>query len=153
MQGPRRTFGSPTCGSKIDVESDGTVTKTLTLTYKNPQEYFLEKGTNLKLNGVFRDWLRVYVPKGSELLEAKGFETGQKTSEDLGKTVFEGFFTVTPLNVRTITLRYKLPMKMKSPYKMLIQKQGGSKNFNYTFKINGKAYPEFLLSADHEFVF
>lgn len=138
---------------KIDVESDGTVTKTLTLTYKNPQEYFLEKGTNLKLNGVFRDWLRVYVPKGSELLEAKGFETGQKTSEDLGKTVFEGFFTVTPLNVRTISLKYKLPMKIKSPYKLLIQKQGGSKDFPYTFKFNGRSIPEYLLSADHEFVF
>lgn len=138
---------------KIDVEGDGTVTKTLTLTYKNPQEYFLEKGTNLKLNGVFRDWLRVYVPKGSELLEAKGFETGQKTSEDLGKTVFEGFFTVTPLNVRTISLKYKLPMKIKSPYKLLIQKQGGSKDFPYTFKFNGRSIPEYLLSADHEFVF
>ena len=138
---------------KIDVGGDGTVTKTLTLTYKNPQEYFVEKGTSLKLNGVFRDWLRVYVPKGSELIEAKGFETGQKTSEDLGKTVFEGFFSVTPLNVRTITLKYKLPIKIKSPYKMLIQKQGGSKNFPYTFKVNGKTYPEFILNADHEFIF
>ena len=138
---------------KIDVAGDGTVTKILTLTYKNPQQYFVEKGTNLKLNGVFRDWLRVYVPQGSQLLEAKGFETGQKTSEDLGKTVFEGFFTVTPLNVRTITLKYKLPIKIKSPYKLLVQKQGGAKNFNYTFKVNDKAYPEFLLTADHEFVF
>ncbi len=138
---------------KIDIGGDGTVTKTLTLTYKNPQQYFVEKGSNLKLNGVFRDWLRVYVPKGSELLEAKGFETGQKTSADLGKTVFEGFFTVTPLNVRTITLRYRLPTKIKSPYRLLIQKQGGAKDFNYTFKVNGKSYPEFLLSADHEFIF
>ncbi len=138
---------------KIDVAGDGTVTKTLTLTYKNPQQYFVEKGTNLKLNGVFRDWLRVYVPQGSQLLEAKGFETGQKTSQDLGKTVFEGFFTVTPLNIRTITLKYQLPTKIKSPYKLLIQKQGGAKDFSYTFKVNGKAYPEFLLSADHEFVF
>ncbi len=138
---------------KIDVGGDGTVTKTLTLTYKNPQQYFVEKGTSLKLNGVFRDWLRVYVPQGSELLEAKGFETGQKTSEDLGKTVFEGFFTVTPLNVRTISLKYKLPMKIKSPYKLLIQKQGGAKDFPYTFKFNGRSIPEYLLSADHEFVF
>lgn len=133
---------------KIEVGLDGSITKTLTLTYKNPQQYFIEKGTNLKLNGIFRDWLRVYVPKGSQLVEAKGFETGQTTGEDLGKTVFEGFFTLTPLNVKTITFKYKLPFKMKSPYKLLIQKQGGAKDFSYTIKINNHTQPETILNSD-----
>ncbi|MBI2008535.1 DUF4012 domain-containing protein [Candidatus Amesbacteria bacterium] len=139
-----------TADQKIDVSGDGTVTKTLTLTYKNPQQYFSEKGTNLKLNGIFRDWLRVYVPKGSRLLESKGFETGDKTSADLDKTVFEGFFTLTPQNVKTITFKYELPDKIKSPYKILIQKQAGSKPFPYNITINGRSHPELLLSADKE---
>lgn len=135
---------------KIDITSDGTTTVTLTLTYKNPQQYFQDAETKLKLNGVFRDWLRVFVPKGSELIEAQGFESGQKTGEDLGKTVFEGFFTLTPLNTRVITLKYKLPFKAKSPHKLLIQKQAGAKDFPYVVTINGKKQPELILSSDRD---
>ncbi len=138
---------------KIEVSSDGSVVKTLTLTYKNPQQFFQDEKTKLKLNGVFRDWLRVYVPKGSELIEAKGFETGQVTGTDLGKTVFEGFFTLTPLNVKTISLKYKLPFKAKAPYSILIQKQAGAKDFPYTITINGRKQPEILLSSDKELLF
>ncbi len=139
-----------TAEQDIKVEGDGAVTKTLTLTYKNPQEFFSDEKGTVKLNGKFRDWLRVYVPKGSELVEAKGFETGQASGEDLGKTVFEGFFTLTPLNVHTITLKYKLPVKIKKPYKLLIQKQAGAKDFPYQITINGHAQPELILDADKE---
>lgn len=138
---------------KIDISGDGTVTKTLTIKYNNPQAYFEDPKTKLRLNGMFRDWLRVYVPRGSKLLKVDGFETGQVVTEDLGKTVFEGFFTLTPLNVRTITLSYQLPDKIKSPYKILIQKQGGSKNFSYNNTVNGKTYPEIILSSDKELVY
>lgn len=138
---------------KIEVSGDGTVTKTLTLTYKNPQQYFVESGTNLKLNGKFRDWLRVYVPRGSKLISVDGFETGDATGEDLGKTVFEGFFTLTPQNTKRITIKYQLPMKIKGTYKMLIQKQGGSKDFPYTISFNGSKQPEVILSSDKELVF
>jgi len=139
-----------TADQKIEVTGDGSVVKTLSLTYKNPQAFFEDKETKLRLNGIFRDWLRVYVPKGSKLLEAKGFETGQTTGEDLDKTVFEGFFTLTPLNTKIITLKYELPIKLKSPYKLLIQKQAGSKNFPYNLTLNGRKHPEILLDMDRE---
>lgn len=132
----------------IEIGSDGVVTKTVTLTYTNPQDTSVKIESGRKLNGLFRDWLRVYVPKGSELLEAKGFETGQAVGEDLGKTVFEGFFTLAPLNVKSISFKYKLPFKVKSPLKLLVQKQGGAKDFIYTTKINGKTKPEVTLDAD-----
>ena len=137
---------------KVDISGDGTPTVDLSLTYKNPQRYFQDEKTKLKLNGVFRDWLRVYVPKGSTLVEAKGFETGQTTGEDQGKTVFEGFFTLTPLNTKVITLKYKLPFKAISPYNLMIQKQGGSKEFPYLITINGRKQPELILSSDKELV-
>ncbi|MEK9200622.1 MAG: hypothetical protein AAB909_01475, partial [Patescibacteria group bacterium] len=133
---------------KIEVAGDGTVTKTLTLTYDNPQEGRVKIESGRSLNGLFRDWVRVYVPKGSELIEAKGFETGQATSEDLGKTVFEGFFTLAPLNTKVISLKYKLPFKLKSPYSLVIQKQAGAKDFPYTTTINNRKQPEIILSAD-----
>jgi len=125
-------------------------TNTLTLTYKNPQHYFEDPKTKLKLNGVFRDWLRVYVPKGSKLIETKGFETGEGSGEDLDKTVIEGFFTLTPLNTKTITIKYKTPVKSKSPYELLIQKQAGSKAFPYEIIINNKKQPEVILDSDKE---
>lgn len=135
---------------KVTVSSDGTSDHTLTLTYKNPQAYFEDPKTKLKLNGVFRDWLRVYIPKGSQLVETTGFETGQATGDDLGKTVFEGFFTLTPLNTKTITLKYKSSAQKTSPYKLLIQKQAGAKDFFYQITVNGKAQPELKLNSDKE---
>lgn len=136
----------------IEISGDGTVTKTLVLTYSNPEGGSVKTEAGRKLNGLFRNWLRVYVPKGSELIEAKGFEVGQATGTDLDKTVFEGFFTLAPLNTKTITFKYKLPFKIKSPYKILVQKQGGAKDFPYNTKINGKSQDEFLLDADKEIV-
>ncbi len=138
---------------KIEVSGDGSVTKTLTLTYSNPQQKAVRITQARNLNGQFRDWLRIYVPKGSELVEAKGFESGQAAGEDLDKTVFEGFFTLSPGNTRQISLKYKLPIKMKSQYKLLIQKQGGTKVFPYTISINGKSKPEVLVNADQDLVF
>lgn len=137
----------------IEVAKDGTVTKTLTLNYTNPQEGSVKIDSGRRLNGLFRDWLRVYVPKGSTLIETKGFETGEAVGEDLGKTTIEGFFTLAPLNVKSITIKYKLPFKMKSTYNMLVQKQGGAKDFIYKTKINGKNFPEFSLKADVENAF
>lgn len=135
---------------KIEISGDGTVTKTLTLTYSNPQTTAVQITKARNLNGMFRDWVRVYVPKGSQLVEAKGYELGQATSEDLNKTVFEGFFTLAPGNTRQISLKYKLPFKAKSPYKLLVQKQGGSKSFPFTLSINGSSRPETLLTGDTE---
>jgi hypothetical protein len=35
---------------------------------------------------------------------------------------------------------------------MLIQKQAGSKDFNYNLKVNGKTQPELLLTGDKELI-
>ena len=59
---------------EINVAGDGTITKTVTITYTNPQppsDCNLESG-GLCLNGLLRDWVRIYVPKGSELKEVLG---------------------------------------------------------------------------------
>ena len=135
---------------KIEVSGDGSVIKTLALTYSNPQTTAVKITEARNLNGLFRDWHRVYVPQGSELIEATGYETGQAVSSDLGKTVFEGFFTLAPGNTKPIVIKYKLPTKLKSPYKLLIQKQGGSKIFPYTISVNGKSKPEVLLDSDKD---
>ncbi len=138
-----------TADLQVQINGDNTV-NTLTLTYKNPQHFFEDAKTKLRLNGIFRDWLRVYVPKGSKLLENKGFENQVVSGEDLDKTVFEGFFTLAPLNNRTLTLKYQTPYKTQGPYQILIQKQGGSKNFPYSLKIGQRTQPEIILDSDKD---
>lgn len=127
----------------INVDKDGSVTKTLTITYKNPEKH------DGWLNSVLPTWVRVYVPKGSELIAAEGLETKQDPYEDLGKTVYAGFFQLRPEGVSKITFKYKLPFKVSKVYKLFIQKQAGTNGFLYSVKV-GKHSEEFLLKTDKE---
>ncbi len=135
-------------------EKDGEITKTVTIKYKNPyppSDCNLERG-GLCLNAEYRDWIRIYVPKGSELVDSKGSQVKLTTSEDLGKTVFEGFLTVRPKGTKTFTITYKLPFKLKkgSPLPVLIQKQPGTHGHVYTTIVNGKTVETFPLLTDKE---
>jgi len=141
----------------IEINNDGSVTKTLTIDYKNPappSNCNLEAG-DLCLNGLYRDWVRVYVPEGSELIEASGSEIEVKTYDELGKTVFEAFYgdssPLRPEGKAQLVFKYKLPFTVDSsqPYKILIQKQPGT--YGYENIINlGKKTQEFELTTDKE---
>ena len=129
---------------KVDEGREGT-TNTLTIKYTNPQKH------DGWLNGPYRDWFRVYVPKGSKLVDSSGSEVPMTASEDLGKTVFEGFFTLRPQGVIEIKLVYKTPVKISDDYMLLIQKQPGT-NPLYTVRV-GKKKEEFYLKTDKELKF
>lgn len=138
--------------------SDGSLTKTLTLDYKNPapaSDCNLESG-GLCLNGLLRDWIRIYVPKGSQLISSDGGQSPKdggaeafKSREELGKTVFEGFTIVRPLGASQVVLKYKLPFsKSGNKLSFLIQKQPGTEGPEYTLLVNGKQKEKFSLIAD-----
>lgn len=140
--------------NEYEVDKDGNITKKLTIKYKNPfppSDCNLERG-GLCLNAEYRDWIRIYVPKGSELVESKGSQVKMTTNEDLGKTVFEGFVTVRPKGVGTLTLTYKLPFKLEngSPLPLLIQKQPGTAGHAYQNIVNGEVVEMFNLTTDKE---
>ena len=84
-----------------------------------------------------------------ELVSSEGLEDSQDAYEDLGKTVFAGFFELRPLGVAKITLTYKLPFKVESSYNLLIQKQPGTDAPLYTIN-KGKTVEEFYLTTDKE---
>jgi len=128
---------------EIAVARDGSVEKTLTITYKNPEKH------DGWLNSVLPNWVRVYVPKGSELLAAEGFEEKADPYEEFGKTVFAGFFQLRPEGVSKITLKYKLPFSVKGDYKLFIQKQPGTDSPLYILRL-GKKEEEFFLKRDDE---
>lgn len=131
------------------------IIKTVTIEYKNPQPG--SPGCNLEtggvcLNGIMPNWLRIYVPKGSELVEFKGSEDKPKTSEAFGKTMFEGFLTVKPLGSSQVVVKYRLPMKYDKTtgLAVLLQKQPGTDGNEYTITVNGKAIDKFNLETDKE---
>lgn len=142
---------------EIAVGSDGTVTKQLTIDYKNPappSNCNLEAG-QLCLNGLYRDWVRIFVPLGSKLLESSGSEISVNTYEELGKTVFEAFYgdksPLRPMGKTQLTFKYQLPFKYDShqPYKILIQKQPGTYGYENTIVFDG-AESTFNLLSDQE---
>jgi hypothetical protein len=123
-----------------EIEMAGnTVTKTVSLSYSNPRKGSncnLESGA-LCLNGVYRDYVRLLVPQGSKLLSVVGSEVKEQVSEDLGKTVFEAFFTMRPESQSKIVFKYELPPLDLSTYKLLIQKQPGLPSIKHTITLNG----------------
>ena len=139
---------------KIETANDGTVTDTVNIVYKNPRPYDdcnLERG-GLCLNGLYRDWMRVYVPKGSKLISSSGSETEVVVGEDLGKTVFEARVDVRPLGSARLTFKYQLPFSLKKneEYRLLIQKQPGTDGHEYSLTVAGKT-EKFPLREDREF--
>lgn len=130
----------------VEISDDGTVTKTVTLTYKNPKEY------DGWLNSVLPNWTRVYVPLGSELVDVSGFDDPGETYEENGKTVFSGGFELRPEGVKKIILTYKLPMQFEGEFDLLVQKQPGKHMPLYRIEIDKKSEELFLLT-DKEFKF
>lgn len=139
---------------EYEVKSDGTIEKTVTINYKNPyppSDCNLERG-GLCLNADLRNWFRIFVPKGAELIDSKGSEVKILAYEELGKTVFEGFLRVRPQGAATFKISYRLPFKLakNSPLPVLIQKQPGTDDNQYEIRVNGKKAQEFKLLTDKE---
>ena len=133
-------------GVTLDINPSSTTHK-LTIVYKNPQKY------NIWLNGINRDYVRIYVPKGAKLTSSKGSEVEVTTKDDetLNKTYFEAFIQVRPQNSTTLSFEYTIPQTGSGKdYPILIQKQPGTKDFKYTVRVNGKTKDSFDLSADKE---
>lgn len=130
----------------IDTRSNPNKHK-LSIKYSNPYAY------NTWLNAINRDYVRIYVPKGSKLTGSKGSEVKVTTIEDeLGRSVFEAFVTVRPQNSTTIEFEYTLEgnYTKDGKYPILIQKQPGKEGFVYTINVNGQSIERFTLDRDKE---
>ena len=129
---------------EITAGKDGTIEKTVTITYKNPMKH------DGWLNSVLPNWVRIYVPKGSELIEFTGVEAKEEPYEQFGKTVFAGFFQLRPEGIAKVTVKYKLPFKEKEALALFIQKQPGTDSPLYRIRV-GKREEEEFLKSDKEF--
>ncbi len=133
---------------------DGKINEKLTIDYKYPRagdNCSLERKGGLCLAGIYKSWIRIYVPKGSSLIKASGTEVPITASEDLTKTVFEGFFTLRPQGTGKIEIEYSVPLKLDKTYKLLIQKQPGVAKQTYEIDVFGKKQKAFPFTVDKQF--
>lgn len=118
---------------------NGALEKTVEITYRNTRKADncnLEAG-QLCLNGTLRDWTRLYLPQGSELIEAQGFTAQPTTYDENGFTVIDGFFTLEPLGTAKLRLTYTVPYTNEDLYRVKLWKQGGVEAFETLFDVNG----------------
>lgn len=140
---------------KINIREDLKINETVDITYENTD---LGKS---KLGGVYRNYLRVYLPQGAQLTnlqidqkdvqfmitngdkkEAEGVLTVEQT-EELGKTVYGFLVEVPPANKKVVSIYYQLRDLWESQteglYKLIVQKQIGAQNDDYFLSFS---YPE-----------
>lgn len=130
---------------------DGKLTKTVEITYRNSRKADncnLEAGL-LCLNSTAPTWHRLYLPKGTELTEAQGFENEAKVYEEQGFQVIDGFFKLDPLGAAKIRINYQVPYTLDD-YRLTIWKQGGVDAFETILDVNGNQ-TQLLIDKDTVF--
>ncbi len=146
-------FTSQAIGSKTKLNDNGKITREVSLEFRNPYPHSdcnLERG-GLCINATLRNWIRLYVPKGSKLISFEGSKKKVQTYDDLGKRVFEGYLEVTPLGKAQVIVKYSLPSDISSKdYKLLIQKQPGTYEDKLNVEIDGKKLYDGVLDMDKE---
>lgn len=128
----------------LRADTDGRIIKRVELTYNNTGQ------NDGWLNAVGRNYVRVYVPQGSELLTWEGGDqwNGVSIFEQLGYTVFDNFVLLPPLEERTLVFEYKLPSSITlDNYNLFIQKQPGLDTAEYEIILDEEAY-KFELKKD-----
>lgn len=75
------------------------------------------------------NYVRLYVPGGSELVSVDGVEADSASSQagERGTQVFAGYFVQEPGSEHTVIFRYRLPPEITPmAYRLVVQRQSGS---------------------------
>ncbi|HEU0050851.1 MAG TPA: DUF4012 domain-containing protein, partial [Patescibacteria group bacterium] len=123
----------------VDMTDPNGPTATVTLTYRNTNRTPTWRYTR------YRDYVRVYVPDGSQLISSSGAMLNDITKtgghvipgkvdvmHELGKTIFGAFWAIEPGETRQLLFTYRLPSSVVDPwtqgeYQLYVQKQPGAK--------------------------
>ncbi|HPN67544.1 MAG TPA: DUF4012 domain-containing protein [bacterium] len=149
-------FINETVDHRVHINEDGSIDVKLTIVRKNIEDWTWPNFTNF-------DYLRVYVPEGSELTKVDGFanpngiikdgeeivydensgESGLASTEvydEHGKTVFANWIVTKPYEASTVRYEYRLPYKVGgwfegNKYNLYLQKQPGRENVGYNLTV------------------
>jgi hypothetical protein len=115
---------------------------------------------NSMMNGCYWNYLRIYVPEGSHLLQSFGFtaENQPRTGSEGTKTVFSSQIVVPPGETLTVQLRYLLPKTLPfiGDYRLTVQKQAGLAAYPFQLNLNlaGRKHTwNFTTENDFTFIF
>jgi hypothetical protein len=121
---------------QIELDETGTATSQLTLTYRHRIQHPTEacvheshygEGYADLMERCYWDHLRIYLPAGSELLEALGVDEPPTVYEESGKMVIATSFLLATGQERQIRLVYRPALAMwTGRYALLVQKQPGT---------------------------
>lgn len=145
-------FTTETIVSK-SAKENGTTKREVQVEYRNPypaSNCNLLQERILCLNAPLRNWVRLYVPKGSKLISFEGSSMKVQTYEESDKTVFEGFLIVNPMGLAKINISYTLPSSVDGS-RLLIQKQAGVEGQKYKVSLNGASVFNGVMEKDTEF--
>lgn len=120
---------------------DETTSATLEITYNN-------RGSASTLTTTYNDYLRVFVPADSQLIEVQGLEK-TSTQKQLGRTVFGGLFSVEPGQEHVVKFVYTLPAHLyasqKDEFVLDFERQPGGHIYKIKVVLNFN-----LGSSSHE---
>ncbi len=132
MGGVKSSYNiTDTIEQQININTSGEITEKLILTYAHT-------GTGKSPDGINKDYVRVYLPKGTIMKNIIGYDISKKiVTEPAHNKTFFGFYVITnPGETKIVTLDYQLPFTLElakgERYSLYIQKQAGTTNTSLT---------------------
>lgn len=123
---------------------------TVALNYHHPMErpnYLCDQTPHYEdsyeemMTRCYYDYMRLFVPAGSELLGSSGLLEGTVSSQrgEGGAQLFSGYFVLAPGAQNTVILQYRLPATIKPDnYTLLVRRQAGVGPLAFAATINGQ---------------
>jgi len=113
----------------VVLEYHSKVTRELPECLRTPR---YDENYDLMTQRCYWDYVRIYVPLGSELVSASGGAEFEPPAEECGKTLFSAFFVLAPRETKRIVFEYTLPPDIVlhgeevDHYRLTVQKQPGT---------------------------
>ncbi len=116
---------------RIIIRQDGAIEKEITITRNHTSDYKFKyydpwAKKDMWLIGDNNNYIKVYVPEGSKFIKASGFNKTVDILSENKRTVYGGWFSVSPKQTKQITINYELPFKINEGYHLNVQKQPGT---------------------------
>ena len=91
----------------------------------------------------YYDYVRLFVPRGSELLRTEGLQEDSVSSQrgDAGTQSFGGYFVMKPGTTHRVTFIYQLPVHIQQyGYRLVIQRQSGAGPLPLGWQVGNRAF-------------
>ena len=128
---------------EVTLDASGGAVAELAITYSNRSpaqsacvhQSRIEPTYDLMAQDCYWNYLRVYVPKGANLLSVQGVAEAETLTGEYGYTVFGAFLVVPAAESSTVRFTYELPDWSGDEYKLLVQKQAGTMAVPLTVRV------------------